>query len=305
MDRGGSIRLCKRIVLLSMLFAISTNLWNQVEVKADMGPKPSVVVRFTGLEDTTYYVTLLSETSEIGPHNALLSQNGHRRYVEGDELYEVSNKFIAYQDRDGFYYLQYLQKCYDNETFTWGYYPPDQFKILIYIPDRDLFIESNEIFERYAFDSYYHANVMIVDSHMEAAVSEMEVRRSYNLLVEFGRLCARSVLTIMIEFAIALFFFTLTRKDRKVILVTNLMTQCLLNLFANLILVKMGYFIYIIFYCLIEIVIIVVEAFIYQKYLSNRRHGLKCGSVRPVLYAIVANVTTAWLGVYLGIQAIE
>ncbi len=38
---------------------------------ADIGPKPSVVIDFKGLENEKYYVTLLSEVTSTGPHSVL------------------------------------------------------------------------------------------------------------------------------------------------------------------------------------------------------------------------------------------
>ena len=36
--------------------------------RADTGPKPSIVLNFDGLQDSTYYVTLLSEEKNTGPY---------------------------------------------------------------------------------------------------------------------------------------------------------------------------------------------------------------------------------------------
>jgi hypothetical protein len=44
-----------------------------------------------------------------------------------------------------------------------GYYPPEDFKILLYFPADDRFAVSEEACERYAFDSYYQVNLSGVD----------------------------------------------------------------------------------------------------------------------------------------------
>jgi len=41
----------------------------------DMGPKPSVVIDFEGLEGRTYYVTLLSNVRHSGPYSAIDDNN--------------------------------------------------------------------------------------------------------------------------------------------------------------------------------------------------------------------------------------
>ena len=44
-----------------------------VQVRADMGPKPSVVIDFIGIEDEEYYVTLLSKTAAGDSPTAVFS----------------------------------------------------------------------------------------------------------------------------------------------------------------------------------------------------------------------------------------
>lgn len=55
-------RLCIIIITIFLLLF-------PMPVSADIGPKPSVVINFTGLEDETYYATLLSRDSFAGPWN--------------------------------------------------------------------------------------------------------------------------------------------------------------------------------------------------------------------------------------------
>lgn len=124
-----------------------------------MGPKPSVVIDFKGLEDENYYVTLLSKTDSTGPYSAITKGPGYTMYESGDEDYDVFLKFAGYEDGDGYYFLQYFKNCGDSHRFAWTYYPPVNFKILVYFPDYDAFAVSAEAYERYAFDSYYSVSV--------------------------------------------------------------------------------------------------------------------------------------------------
>lgn len=111
-------------------------------VAADIGPKPSVVVDFEGLEGNHYYVTLLSETSSTGPYSALGSSSV--LYPNGDPDYPIFAKFAQYEDDDGYYFLQYFENCTETQRFSWSYYPPQRFKILLYFPDVDRFAVSSE-----------------------------------------------------------------------------------------------------------------------------------------------------------------
>lgn len=289
----------RKVVAIWLMVLVIGGLLTTKEVKADIGPKPSVVIDFAGLKDTTYYVTLLSDRDSTGPHSSYMKK-GSLRYNEDDPRYEMSRKFIEYQDRDGFYYLQYLKKCYDNESFSWTYYPPSRFKILIYIPESDLMIESDEIYERYAFDSYYKATVRLDEQSVNAVESQMEVERSYHFWAELGKVIFRALLTIAVEVMVAVIFLYTEKHDFHVIVKTNLFTQMCLNLAVNFFLVKYGFISYILIYLLLEFLVFAIEAWIYKKYFSNERLNRKRWSGLPVLYAFFANALSFGFGIYLG-----
>lgn len=128
-----------------------------MRVNADLGPKPSVTITFTGLEGEKYYAALLSEKESVGPRHAYHGTNP--RYTEedfadydnGEEFYKAWKKFLSYEDEDGFYFLQDFQEGSGEDTLKWGYYPPEVFKLLLYFPEYDSFAVS-DIYEQYAFD---------------------------------------------------------------------------------------------------------------------------------------------------------
>jgi hypothetical protein len=134
-----------------------------VTASADTGPKPSVVVRFKGLEQESYYVTLLSDKDSTGPW----SKNNEYKTYYGDE--KIWEKLNSYSDPDDFYFLGCFADCADTDTFKWTYYPPSTFKILIYFPDYDRFVVSADTYERYAFDSYYTVDATNLDIQSVAA----------------------------------------------------------------------------------------------------------------------------------------
>lgn len=114
---------------------------------ADTGPKPSVNIEITGIKGE-YYATLLSKEKSTGPASAWDGTEEHKNYTNLDPV--IWEKFTYYKDSDGFYFLQQAEKCYGNDMYKWGYYPPKTFKVLVYIPESDTFIVS-EICERFAF----------------------------------------------------------------------------------------------------------------------------------------------------------
>ena len=159
----------RRVIITAVLALIliplfATTAW------ADSGPKPSVVIDFQGLEDETYFVTLLSQAESTGPWSKRDDYDGP------DDMWL---KFNNYQDEDGFYFLGEYKDCSDSDEFKWVYYPPSTFKILIYFPEYERFVVSADIYERYAFDSYYTADATALDIQtVTVAGSEMPVTKT-------------------------------------------------------------------------------------------------------------------------------
>lgn len=88
-------------------------------------------------------MTLLSKSDSTGPHSVYDGDSNNARYSKKDEDFEIWQKFVSYKDRDGFYFLQYFDKIDDNSVFRLGYYPPKEFKILVYFHDYNSFAVSN------------------------------------------------------------------------------------------------------------------------------------------------------------------
>lgn len=79
-----------RNIMLSILLCLPLFT---LSASADMGPKPSVEISFVGLENETYYVTLLG-TSKSGPWDS------NEEYYEDDPLLaDIANKFNSFQDK--------------------------------------------------------------------------------------------------------------------------------------------------------------------------------------------------------------
>ena len=119
----------KRKSLTFLILTLSFFLLLTVTAAADTGPKPSVRLEFQDYEGADYYVTLLSEKEGTGllAIGDRLDSDPENSYGIDREIFEI---FSEYQDSDGFYLLPYIKRC--NGEFTFGYYPPSTFKILIY-----------------------------------------------------------------------------------------------------------------------------------------------------------------------------
>lgn len=236
-------------------------------IHADSGPKPSISINFTGINEE-YYVTLLSKKSGYGPWSKVDEFN-----LDESVNKNVWEKFNNYEDE--YYFIGYFEECTISNEFHWGYFPPDSFKVLVYLPNSNTFIES-EIIEKYAFDSYYD---VIVNDHDLS----IKINLSYNIIKEGISFVARLVLTIAIELLFA-YLFSLTKKEHtKIIVLINIITQVFLNIGLNIIIRLWGY-------VFLEVMIIVIEGLSY-KYLMK---DIKGGTIW--LYAVIANILSFIFG---------
>ena len=65
--------------------------------RADIGPKPSVTVTVSGVEEgVLYYATLLSKARSTGPASAYDEE--YSRYQPGEAGYDIWKKFVEYAE---------------------------------------------------------------------------------------------------------------------------------------------------------------------------------------------------------------
>ena len=262
-----------------------------ITASADMGPKPSVRIEFTGIEGETYYGTLLSLRDSTGPASAWNGDPDYAHYHPEDEGYDIWRKFVEYQDMDGYYFLQWFWDCSEGNRLNWNYYPPTSFKILLYFPETDTFYVS-PVYERYAFDSYFTVDLSAYDTDPILA------SKSYNYTWELISLAARIVLTIALELGTALLFGYREKKVLAFLAAINIITQVTLNVALNIINYSSGSLTFTLSYVLFEIIVFAIEAVAYTVLLrkfSSREQ--KKG--RAVGYAFVANAASFALGLWL------
>ena len=262
-----------------------------ITARADMGPKPSVRIEFTGREGETYYGTLLSLRDSTGPASAWNGNPEYAHYHPGDEGYDIWVKFVEYQDTDGYYFLQEWWDCSDTNQLNWTYYPPTPFKILLYFPETDTFYVS-PVYERYAFDSYFIVDLSAYDT------DPIMAHQSYDYTWEIISLVARIILTIALELGIALLFGYREKKVLGFLAVVNILTQVTLNVALNIINYNSGALTFTFSYVLFEILVFAIEAIAYAaliKKISSKEQ--KKG--RAVGYAFIANAASFALGLWL------
>jgi len=270
---------------------------------ADFGPKPSVVIDFKGLENQNYYVTLLSEITSTGPHSVLDEYADNQRYHKDDEEYKIWQKFVSYKDKDEFYFLQYFSDCTDTSQFTWGYYPPPKFKILLYFPKLDSFVISEEVYERYAFDSYYKVDVK--GSEIQSITQSLtlsktiKAERNYDYTWEMISLFTRIISTIIIEVLIALLFGFRAKKQLLIIGAVNIVTQSILNILLNVINYNQGSMMFVFNYVWMEALVFIIEARVYFIFLHKFSSSESTKKWLAPTYALIANAISFGIGLYI------
>ena len=282
--------------LFSALACILLLLSLSPPASADAGPKPSVTVTFTGIEDEPFYATLLSENRSSGPARAWdkLSPYPSEDHPEDERI--IWEKFVSYQDSDGYYFLQEWWDCTETHQFHWSYYPPEPFKILLYFPERDSFSVSF-ICERYAFHSFYRVNLNDgtgTEEHPLKALPTLNISTTLNRLAFGGRIA----LTILLELGLA--WCIGYREGRHIILfvTTNLLTQVVLNTILSLGVGSPYSFSQI--YLWAELLVFLLEAAVYAHYLPKISAAPQKKS-KAVLYALGANILSFAAGLIISL----
>jgi hypothetical protein len=276
----------------SVLTAIMLVLFISSPVLADMGPKPSISVKVRGIGDDICYATLLSETQSTGPASAY--DGSDPRSETGQQDFDVWIKFVEFEDTDGYFYLQQHWTCRTDERFSWNYYPPDPFKVLLYFPEYDSFVVSG-IIESYSFESYYDVDLSGIDYRAEGSVNTITPSPQYSTFKDVITIIFRLVMTLAIEVCLALLLKYREKKQILLIVIVNIITQILLNLMVNGVYAEMGFFFSMIAYVILEICVFIVEAITYFAVMKN----LSSKPIKrwlTIFYALAANFLSFLFG---------
>lgn len=286
--RQNSRLFCAAVMVVSLLLVWMLPL----TVSADMGPKPSVTVTLKNLPAGECWGTLLSESQSTGPASAYTGEYEKDDYMN-PELWPV---FQAFEDADGYYFLQWMWRVDETGELSWTYYPPSPFKLLLYFPETDTFIVGN-ICERYAFDSSFTVDCSGV-TLTHGGTAAVTVSEHYAYGREILGFAVRVLLTLVIEVGIALLFRYTEKKPLLVIVCTNLVTQLILNGLLQFVRYADGPRAFLISYVLCELLVTVIETVVYALTL-NRVSGKKRRRAVAPVYAVVANLASLTIGVEL------
>lgn len=262
------------LALVCVSFTVGVNAF------ADIGPKPSVTIYVNGAEDgREYYIALIKD---VDIENYDYDKKLETRDNVLKRIYEFSrdNDYILIEGPVDHAY----RKMTGRDSAEWGYHPPQTFKILLYFPDSENFLVS-EVLDKYAFDSYFTVNV----NGDSLAVSKNGGVKG--IIVEVGGLLIRIALTVLIEIGVAFLFGYRGKRELKLILITNIITQVLLNVLIAVGDHGLGAFGAMFSYIAGEIVVFIVEAAVYYANLPRITES-KTGNGRAVGYAFTANLAS-------------
>lgn len=249
---------------------------------ADMGPKPSIYITIKGIEGD--YVAAFAAKKASGPNF------DYEFYKEGYYDYLEYNPIMEYKDDEGFKWITRYYKCKDKTDISFTYYAPEIFKLIIY-KDGKLYSVTKSI-EKYAYASYYtidfSSNIIT-----ENNIIEYEINNSYDYVKEILNLIFRIILTLLIEFALFFLFRLYTKHNFKVVLITNLITQILLNVILNLNYYYNGLLSAYAILILLEIGILIIETIIYKLFLKDKN------KVLITIYPIIANISSFIVGLLI------
>ena len=172
--------------------------------------------------------------------------------------------------------------------FAWTYYPPKEFKLLLYFPDTGEFVSSGKC-SAYAFTSWFDARL---------SDGELALSKSYDYSGAIVNFAVRCALTVALECAAAYFIFRLRTPGRlKAVAAVNVITQLALNLVVNIIAYLAGSFMIAFRFFLLECLVFAAEGALYDMFF--RRAGEPVPVKRCWALSLVGNLMSYALGLWL------
>ena len=269
---------------LSILFTVLFFCLTCRPVSADMGPKPSVNITFENAPDHPYYVTLLSTEEMSGPWSSFPKEEITNQPAEVRPAYVA---FYEYAQATGLYFCDFVRECSDDNEFKWGYYPPSSFCVAVYDSVEGT-LRVSDVIEREAFDSYYT---------IDLSAAELTVVEDYHITRYVISFLIRMVATILIELILAWLFGYRLKKEVRMIIFTNILTQFLLNGIMLLLDYYSGLMVWLFVYPAMELAVFIIELAVYL--INFRRHK----KLKTFFYTLIANGITFLLGLYIAVVA--
>ena len=272
---------------LTILFITSvTAVMMSVSVSANAARLPDTSITFRNAGSERVYAAIFVEY--LKDHYYIYETYLRAPYTGAEGGVTVNTAFKNYNDSDGYYYTGSCY-CVNPEYGLQGIYIDHVacgFKVVLYRPDSSSFSESN-ILHKYAVN-----NNFVVDLAKNGEYADVQI--DYDYLWAVISLICRMIFTVGIELLLALAFGYKDKRHLIPILITNIITQLLLNAGMNyfdFFETGGGYFgvwealSVIVIFSFWELIVFALEAVIYRILFYKRDNGYG----HPVLYALAAN----------------
>ncbi|MDO5121819.1 MAG: hypothetical protein Q4D46_07025 [Erysipelotrichaceae bacterium] len=280
-------------VLKSLMLTLFMLCAVYLPVHADMGPKPDLVIDFSGIHEPCV-VTVLSTVKSYGPNQPMQTAWMPWWDEQAPEIdKEIYQKFIdetKLLNEDRTEQLYFWGVLAQNSPYVFGYYPPETFYVLVYFPETDSFMLSEESYTRTVFHTELAITVENGKLLFNARQPLYGIMKSWK---DNDAVVLRLLVTVITEIVIGMFFMKYTHKSMLTVIGVNVITQILLNIVIWLRYYVLSNSVSTYFPVLAgtEVLIFLIEGFIYSKLISREELS------RPYLYALTANAFTCWLGV--------
>lgn len=282
--------------LTALFLAVIASVVMSVSVSANAAHLPDVSITFKNTDSEPVYAAIFAEY--LKDYYGIYETYLQPPYTGAEGTEAVNAAFEHYSDSDGYYYTGSCY-CVNSEYELQGIYAAhlsSDFKVILYRPDSNRFSESN-ILHKYAVNSNF-----IVD--LAKSGESADVRIDYDFVWAGISLVCRMIFTIAVELLLALAFGYKDKRHLIPILITNIITQLLLNAGMNyfdFFELGGGYFgawdaiSVIIVFSFWELIVFAVEAVIYRILFYKKDNGYG----HPVLYALAANCASFFGGLLL------
>ena len=282
----------KKIISV-ILILITLGIFPFLTVRADFGPKSSVIIDIIGV-DQPYFFELLYE-DELP-----MESKRTEAYLYATE-YQVEHPFFPEMIKDfteDGYISSFLYRgrptipnIIGDNTFRYTYVPPQTFKLII-VFENGTYVTSpiitTKLFSSHVTWDLSHIDISYTQSNVGTLEEVIPLKQmSFDLLL-------RILVTIGVELLILLAFKYHLKKSYLLVLLVNLVTQTLLTTFMF----SMRYFFMPFFGEIIgltfgELIVFIVEVVIFMRFLREK------SSKRAFGYALLANLASLIIGFIL------
>lgn len=209
------MNMLKRLLIIGMVLFYPLNVFN--------GNYQTTKIEFSNIEGTCYG-TLLSRKTVSGSWSV-------QKELDIRAPKKVITFFSEFKDEDNFFYLNYLQDVSEGLLY-WPFYPPEEFRVLLYYPDTDSYAISDTIISRYALCSTFKATIN------DGVIS---LSRNYNYTKLIFLTLSRTLIFVAVSFLVTLIYGQPRKRDLKYFFISDVAYQLLLNILISIYSFKNGF----------------------------------------------------------------